>query len=248
MSDDRFSSAPAPSGDNRFGYFAAPGATTGSPFGGPPAAPAASPFGGPPAEPAQPGAPLPVPPGPATFGSPYAATPPAPAPKRRGFRLRPVILGVVALVLLGGAFQGYRSWKQNQPITMPTTLAGLPRATDPKITTLTADLGTKLQQENKDLTTLAAAYSTPGDLTNVLMVAVGRGHTDISKDFSDTGGQFGAPTQVGASSCAVSSDKGATVCERTSGDLTAIVVSIGSKGPQTPEAVSAAVDELWRSL
>src|SRR5947208_15898762 len=131
MSDSRFSGTPgtgAPSSADPYGFFAqptqqpdggfaqqgAPSSGTATPFGAPSGAPfgaPVAPFGSPP-----------------PYAAPYSTTRPGPS-GRHGARVAGLV--VVALVVLAGAWYGWRVWEHHQPVHVPTMLGGLPAASDP---------------------------------------------------------------------------------------------------------------------
>jgi hypothetical protein len=241
---DRFSGTPSGGGDP-YGYYTQPGASsaatgpsqfgTPAPAPGPYGAPAPPPFG----SPAQPfGTPGPS----AGFG--YGGPPPA-APAKHG--VRPFVVVVVVLLVIAAGFYGYRAWLHNQPVHVPTSLAGVPETRDPVLANAATQIQKSIQDDNPGIQLEVRAYSDTSD--RVLFAGAARGRSNVSKDFAEVGSQVGAATQVGDSTCATGVQVAITVCERSDGDLTVLAMTLHRGGrADTAQQVAALVDEVWRQI
>jgi len=227
MSENQFGTGGMSGGGNPQGYYATP-VQPASPFGGAAAQPA-DPFGAPPSTV-----------GPSPFGGPgYGEGPMAPPARSKA---KPIILGVVVLLLIIGGWFGYRVYQHSRPVTLPATLGGLPVSTLPSIQSAVDSAQKQMQQQNPGTQLQFKAYGS--DATRILIAAAARGRTNVDQDIRTFGNNIGATSQVGNSTCATSAADHVTVCESSDSDLTVLVASV-TRDPAASEAsVAALVDEI----
>ncbi len=215
-----------PSNDD-FGFFANPTpAKTTSQFGAPVSAPPQ--FG----SPAGFGAPSPT---------PYAPSAGAPTTRNPVVLAAAALLVVVALVV-GGWF-GWQAYQRNKAITVPATLAGLARSSDPEIVQGVQQAVSQLQGLDGSLRIDGAGY---GEGKRLALLVIGRGAVNDSASFSDiqgnlSGGGVLTPVQIGKNTCGSAAQLGVAFCVRTSRTMFAEVVFLTGTAPEA----SAALDEAW---
>ncbi len=243
MSDGKFggSGLGRASGDSSYGFFAGNGSAPGSapssaPSSGPSSFGGASTFGAPaPAAPPAFGTPTYGPGGLNPYGAPGAPAYVGAAPGRTKRSI--VALVVVALVVVVGGFGGYRYYQHHRAITLPATLDGLTRSTDPKVTASLDTSKKSVQAQNPDFALDAAVYGTG---KNVAFLLIGRGDVNMANELAATGG---ATKQVGSSTCLVQANKTLVACIRTGGQLTVMVLTANLKGDF--DRAAGMVDEAW---
>lgn len=252
MANDSFGSTT--NSNDPYGYFAsartaAPtGSSFGTPaapsqFGGAPAAPspagglpASGPFGGPPTT-NQFGTP-------GSFGQPMST--PAHRPRGHSKGIARVAMVVIAAVLLIGGTSAYRAWQHMRPLTLPTTVDGLPVLTDSRVIQAMDGLKSQMSAAYPGIAFDVQAYGT--DLTKFYFVLAARDSEDISRQMMNLGAGNGTtPVQaVGDDQCASASGGRDVVCARSAGGMTMAVVAAQASGaPPQPEAVAAVLDEVW---
>jgi hypothetical protein len=153
---------------------------------------------------------------------------------------------LVAVVLLIGGTSAYRAWQHMRPLTLPTTVAGLPVLTDSRVIQAMDQLKSQMSAAYPGIAFDVQAYGT--DLTKVYFVLAARDSEDISKEVMDIGaGSTTSPLQaVGSDQCASTSSGRDVVCGRSAGGLTMAVYAAQATGaPPQPEAVAAVLDEVW---
>jgi hypothetical protein len=175
-------------------------------------------------------------------GTAWAPEAPPVPPSSGGRRTLVVVVAVVVVALVaGGVFVASRIANANKPIVIPSSLGGLPKATDADLIAAADEFRKNGSTEIKNATSDAAAYGSAGNAAFLVVGRVGSSSDDFFSGAKSAGVDISDVATVGNSHCVTAQTQGVSVCMRSSGQLTVAVVL----GPSDTVKASAMVDEAW---